>query len=120
MIEYCLGFLIFLYILNYIYGRLSNGNLASEWFEKSSPFLETQFALIGDAGEKETISSMSMTREADHVFTLWCSGRANIEGLLVTLKLIKRQDVFTQIHSNVSLRKQEFVDELLHNIFMEF
>jgi len=99
-IEYGLGFILFLYVLNYIYGRLTNGNLAADWFEKAQPFLETQFALIGDAGEKELVSSMTVTREADHIFTLWCSGRSNISGMLATLKLIKRQDVFTQVHAS--------------------
>lgn len=34
-------------------------------------------------------------KEADHVFTIWCSGRLYVEGMLVTLKLKKRQDLFT-------------------------
>ena len=48
---------------------------------------------------------MTVTREADHIFTLWCSGRSNISGMLATLKLIKRQDVFTQVHASVSLKE---------------
>ena len=102
MVEYGLGFILFLYVMNYIYGRLTNGNLAQDWFEKAQTFLESQFALIGDAGEKELVSAMSMTREADHIFTLWCSGRLNVQGMLATLKLVKRQDVYTQIHAKVS------------------
>merc|ERR1712130_879572 len=98
-IEYGLGVLLFLYVLNYIYGRVTNGNIAADWFEKAQSFLESQFALIGDGGEKELVSSMAMTREADHVFTLWCSGRSNIAGMLATLKMVKRQDVFTQVHA---------------------
>jgi len=99
VIEYGLGVLLFLYVLNYIYGRVTNGNIAADWFEKAQSFLESQFALIGDSGEKELVSSMAMTREADHVFTLWCSGRNNIAGMLATLKMVKRQDVFTQVHA---------------------
>ena len=101
VIEYGLGVLLFLYVLNYIYGRVTNGNIAADWFEKAQSFLESQFALIGDSGEKELVSSMAMTREADHVFTLWCSGRNNIAGMLATLKMVKRQDVFTQVHAKV-------------------
>lgn len=101
MIEYGLGFILFLYVLNYIYGRVTNGNFAQDWFDKAQSYLETQFALIGDAGEKEIVSSLAMTREADHIFTLWCSGRSNVAGMLATLKLVKRQDVFTQVHAKV-------------------
>ena len=96
-----MGVILFLYVLNYIYGRVTNGNLAQDWFDKSQAYLETQFALIGDAGEREIVSSLAMTREADHIFTLWCSGRLNMTGMLTTLKLVKRQDVFNQVHSKV-------------------
>ena len=59
--------------------------------------------MVGDAGEAAVESSLTMTKEADHVYTLWCSGRSNMEGMLVTLRMVKRQDVFSQIHQNVSL-----------------
>ena len=58
--------------------------------------------MVGDAGEAAVESSLTMTKEADHVYTLWCSGRSNMEGMLVTLRMLKRQDVFSQIHQNVS------------------
>ena len=57
--------------------------------------------MVGDAGELKAESSLTMTKEADHVYTLWCSGRNNMEGMLVTLRMLKRQDVFSQIHQNV-------------------
>ena len=59
--------------------------------------------MVGDSGEATTESSLSMMREADHIFTLWCSGRTYMEGMLVTLKMIKRQDVFSQVNQKVML-----------------
>ena len=58
--------------------------------------------MVGDGGEQSSESALEMAKEADHVYTLWCSGRNNMEGMLVTLRMVKRQDVFSQIHQNVS------------------
>ena len=52
-----------------------------------------------------------MTKEADHVYTLWCSGRTNMEGMLVTLRMLKRQDIFSQVHQNVSGNQVSVVQE---------
>ena len=69
------------------------------------PFLESQFALVGDdSGQKEAISSLQMTRDADHVFSIWCSGRMSVDGLLATLRLNKRQDAMSAIYSTVRFR----------------
>ena len=32
-------------------------------------------------------------KESEHVYALWCSGRVCVEGMLVELKLLKRQDL---------------------------
>jgi len=99
-IEYGLSAVIVIYIVNYVYGRLTNGNIAADWFSAAQPFLESQFALVGDdSSQKETISSLQMTRDADHVFSIWCSGRISVNGLLATLRLNKRQDAMSAIYS---------------------
>jgi len=98
VVEYFMGACLVAYVMNYIFGRITNGNIAQQWFENARSFLESQFALVGDSGEATTESSLSMMREADHIFTLWCSGRSYMEGMLVTLKMIKRQDVFSQVN----------------------
>lgn len=116
-IEYGLSAVIVIYIVNYVYGRLTNGNIAADWFSAAQvnftdnsmenliqikPFLESQFALVGDdSSQKETISSLQMTRDADHVFSIWCSGRISVNGLLATLRLNKRQDAMSAIYSTV-------------------
>merc|ERR1712110_390283 len=48
MVEYFLAACIGLYVVNYILGRITNGNVAQQWFEGAESFLTSQFALIGD------------------------------------------------------------------------
>jgi len=98
VVEYFLAACLFGYVFNYVLGRVSNGNLAQRWFEASQSFLETQFSMVGDAGELKAESALAMSKEADHIFTLWCSGRTYMEGMLVTLRMVKRQDIFSQVH----------------------
>lgn len=38
-----------------------------------------------------------LVKEAEHIFSLWCSGRVCCEGMLVELKLMKRQDLVSVI-----------------------
>lgn len=97
-IEYGLSAILILYIVNYIYGRVQNGTIATDWFGAAQPFLESQFALVGDSLEKEPVSSLTMNRDADHVFSIWCSGRISTNGMLATLRLNKRQDALNSIY----------------------
>ena len=76
--------------------------------------------MVGDSGEATTESSLSMMREADHIFTLWCSGRSYMEGMLVTLKMIKRQDVFSQVNQKVRLCNIHFGFFLLEHTLKTF
>ena len=50
--------------------------------------LDQNFALVGDDGKKP-IENPGIHKESENVYTLWCSGRANVEGMLVELKFIK-------------------------------
>ncbi|XP_022666074.1 coiled-coil domain-containing protein 47-like isoform X2 [Varroa jacobsoni] len=79
-----------IYFINFLSGRSKNSRLASAWFDKHVTLLEKNFALVGDDGLKE-IQSAGLRKESEHCFTLWCSGRQCVEGMLVELRLIKRQ-----------------------------
>ncbi|KAG5899756.1 hypothetical protein JTB14_006093 [Gonioctena quinquepunctata] len=54
---------------------------------------EDNFSLVGDDGSLDRNENVSLVKESENVFTLWCSGRTCCEGMLVELKLIKRQDL---------------------------
>lgn len=53
----------------------------------------------GDDGKKE-IENPGIQKESENVYTLWCSGRVCVEGMLVELKFLKRQDLVSVI-SNI-------------------
>lgn len=46
------------------------------------------YHLTGDDG-KQSIENGGLQKESENVYTLWCSGRTNMEGMLVELKFIK-------------------------------
>lgn len=72
----------------------------------------------GDDGISEDLSNVTVVKESENIFTLWCSGRTCCEGMLVELKLIKRQDLVAvvagimrptidQIHVKVMMNKED-------------
>ncbi|VDO07722.1 unnamed protein product [Brugia timori] len=82
-----------LYMLNYIFGRARNRNIANKWFMDATSLLEEQFTLVGDDGTSENLREGHMHKETDSIYTIWCSGRVGCQGMLITLKLVKRQDL---------------------------
>jgi len=57
--------------------------------------------MLCDAGDDgtsaEVQSSGGLMKEAENIYALWCTGRTYCEGMLVTLKLLKRQDLVSSI-----------------------
>ncbi|XP_053653230.1 PAT complex subunit CCDC47 [Cherax quadricarinatus] len=80
------------YFINFIVGKSKNQKLANAWYNSHKNLLEQNFALIGDDG-KQSVENGGLQKESENVYTLWCSGRTNVEGMLVELKFIKRQDM---------------------------
>ncbi|RWS19547.1 Coiled-coil domain-containing protein 47-like protein, partial [Leptotrombidium deliense] len=84
------------YFLNFITGRNKNQRLANAWLNAHRELLESNFTLVGDDGKKE-IENHGLVKETENIFTLWCSGRVCVEGMLVELKFLKRQDLVNTI-----------------------
>jgi len=85
---------IVVYFLNFFSGKSKNQNIANKWFNSHRALLESQFSLVGDDGAKNIEDIREpITKESENVFTFWCSGRICCEGMLVELKLLKRQDL---------------------------
>lgn len=84
------------YFINFFIGRSKNDKLASTWFSVHRELLEANFALVGDDGKKE-IENPGLNKETESVYTLWCSGRVCVEGMLVELRFLKRQDIVSVI-----------------------
>jgi len=89
---------LIIYFLNFFTGKTKNQKMASAWFSANRTLLESNFSLVGDDGAKnvEDIETQ-MQKESENQFTLWCSGRTCCEGMLVEIKLLKRQDIVSLI-----------------------
>ncbi|CAH0720438.1 unnamed protein product, partial [Brenthis ino] len=82
------------YALAYAIGRAKNTSIAVNFLKLHKPLLDENFTLVGETGLDVVASEeRGWRREAEHCFTMWCSGRQCCEGMLLTLKLIKRQDL---------------------------
>ncbi|XP_075980405.1 PAT complex subunit CCDC47 [Anticarsia gemmatalis] len=83
------------YALAYAVGRAKNTSIATNFLKLHKPLLDDNFTLVGETGLDVVAASdeRGWRREAEHCFTMWCSGRVCCEGMLLTLKLIKRQDL---------------------------
>lgn len=86
---------ILAYFGNYLIGRNQNSKLASLWLQTHRSILEENFAKLGDDTNKERECADGLIKESDSIYTLWCSGRTCCEGMLLELKLIRRQDIIS-------------------------
>ena len=69
------------------------------------------------------VSSNVLMKESENVYNLWCSGRVCCEGMLVTLKLLKRQDLVSTIARFFSPRYDQVVCIIIaipNRIFVEY
>ncbi|XP_077513230.1 PAT complex subunit CCDC47 isoform X2 [Amblyomma americanum] len=94
------------YFGNFVAGRNKNHRLATAWFHSHRQLLLDNFALVGDDGRKELppeegeeasspVVGGGLVKDSESVYTLWCSGRLCMEGMLVELRLLKRQDLLS-------------------------
>lgn len=113
------------YFTNYFIGRAKNVKLANLWLSTHKSLLEDNFMLVGDDGKLEN-ESQGLMKESESLYTLWCSGRTCCEGMLVELKMIKRQDLISiiagimkptsdQVHIKVELSKDS-VDSFVFSV----
>ncbi|XP_065565339.1 PAT complex subunit CCDC47-like isoform X1 [Artemia franciscana] len=84
------------YFINFFLGRSKNQRITSMWLEVNRTVLDENFSLIGDDGKLD-IENPGFIKDAEHLYSLWCSGRVCCEGMLVELKLLKRQDLVSII-----------------------
>lgn len=100
-------FAFMLYFINFLVGSNKNASLATQWYEQSRDDLKQQFVLVGgcpqsrDVQKKDDDSDSSSVKKQkglvkanESSYTAWCSGRAGMDGLLIELSLLRRQDLF--------------------------
>jgi len=114
---------LIIYMTNFNYGRGRNQRLAALWFNANKQLLTKNFALVGDDGRAMTLASQDrgeappeepptpapkkektkmkfkstydILKESESSYTVYCSGRVNVDSMMVELKLVKRQDLFS-------------------------
>lgn len=97
--EICMLVVIAIYMVNFFYGKSKNYSLVNHWFQTHRAVLEKNFAVVGDDGltvdvpKAEQNETGSLIKDSESNYALWCTGRASCEGMLIQLKLIKRQDL---------------------------
>ncbi|XP_041982241.1 PAT complex subunit CCDC47 [Aricia agestis] len=92
-LEAILCCLLMSYAIAFALGRAKNTSIATNFLKLHKPLLDENFTLVGETGTDIVGEERGWRREAEHCFTMWCSGRTCCEGMLLTLKLIKRQDL---------------------------
>ena len=73
------------------------------------------YVVSGDDGTSKEAQSGTFIKESENVYALWCSGRSCVEGMLVELKLIKRQDLISTIAGFMKPVSDQIVSQ--HNIW---
>ncbi|XP_077303030.1 PAT complex subunit CCDC47 isoform X2 [Arctopsyche grandis] len=77
------------YAATFLIGRSKNTSIVAAFTHFHKPLLDDNFTLVGEEVGEPGV----WRKEAEHCYTMWCSGRTCCEGMLLTLKLIKRQDL---------------------------
>ncbi|PAA80029.1 hypothetical protein BOX15_Mlig029838g1 [Macrostomum lignano] len=87
------------YFLNFIVGKSKNAKLANAWFVAHKDYLESEFHIVGDDGKSKEVASSpeGLMRDSENTYSLWCTGRQHVDGMLVELRFIKRQDLVSLV-----------------------
>ncbi len=94
---------ILIYLINFLYGKSKNYRFVQTWFNAHRELLERNFCVVGDDGNSVQLPGQinsetsvaeigSLIKDSENNYGLWCTGRQLCDGMLVQLKLIKRQD----------------------------
>ncbi|ESO06377.1 hypothetical protein HELRODRAFT_64064 [Helobdella robusta] len=103
------------YLLNYLAGKTKNQKLAQAWLKSHKQLLEENFSVIGDDGTTMEATNTGLMKEAENIYSLWCSGRTCCEGMLVTIKMLKRQDLL----STISRMFRPATDQIFVKVIMD-
>lgn len=107
------GFIIasFLYFVNFFAGSSKNHKFAQQWYMQMKEILKQQFSLVGGSpqlsdGPQKRVDDVDpsvvalkkqkgLIKSTESMYTLWNSGRIGMDGLLIEINLLKRQDLFS-------------------------
>ena len=106
--EYIAMFLILVYAMLYFVGSSTNENHATAFMEIFYPVVRDQFHMVGETTMTLTDNNKDLTKwearklitkESQSQYRLYATGRKNIKGMTLDIKLIDRQDLFYMVTS---------------------
>jgi len=94
---------LMLFILNMYHGVVENRRIVLDWYNEVESILREEFSHVGyyegtDNIDKNLIWKDFM-QQSNSCFKLYCTGRRNCKGLLATLKLRNRNNLFSWFYS---------------------
>ena len=120
-----------LYLVNFFLGSAKNLKLAQIWHEQSRDVLKQQFSLVGgaptlndgaqkrDEDSEAILAAMKkqkgLIKSSESLFTIWNSGRVGVDGMLIEINLLKRQDLFSMALHLIKNSKDKLVLRFLLN-----
>lgn len=105
------------YFLNFLTGKTKNHRIAQSWLNAHKKLLSDNFAVVGDDGQSKDIAETGtgeFLKESENVYSLWCSGRKGCEGMLITLRLLKRHDLVTSLARIFKPQQDQLVCNFIH------
>eukprot|EP00479_Gromia_sphaerica_P000819 TRINITY_DN1097_c0_g1_i1.p1 TRINITY_DN1097_c0_g1~~TRINITY_DN1097_c0_g1_i1.p1 ORF type:complete len:202 (-),score=45.02 TRINITY_DN1097_c0_g1_i1:559-1164(-) len=92
---------IVVYAINFVIGKRQNEQIAYDWHDSVINTFEDQFAVIGDfEGEHEL---QKLYKDSQSCYKFYASGRRYCGGLLATIELKKRHDIFSLFLATIDL-----------------
>ncbi|PIO62812.1 hypothetical protein TELCIR_15615 [Teladorsagia circumcincta] len=80
------------------YGVVEDEDEIKEKEDEQQPVQPLKFADVGDDGVNAyPESGAAVQRETDCSYTVWCSGRIGVNGMLIQIRTMKRQDLMSRI-----------------------
>ncbi|KAK1430211.1 hypothetical protein QVD17_12785 [Tagetes erecta] len=110
----CISILI-IFAINYFTGKKENETLALAWaakFATNDSIFEKNFSLVG-VGEGE--DTPLLLKEGQNVFRFYASGRRFCKGVLGTMELKSRHDLFARLYNMIVPCKDEMTFEVYMN-----
>ena len=92
--------LLVVYVINYVVGNKTNKQIARDWetaFRTPDGVFAKNFSVMGADGAGPSKGSL-LAREGPDEYKFYASGRRFCEGVMVTLKLKARNDLFSTVY----------------------
>jgi len=92
-----------LFAINYMIGRKTNESIASVFARTYRDIFSSEFSVVGTNGAV-------LVKESQHTFRLNATGRANVQGVQVNLRLSRRHDLLARLYNQFWTSGRDLVD----------